>query len=1676
MRKHLASLYYATENCLESVAVEFFSKSLISRDVKKLPSFSKIENEFVASLFFCEEDTTKLEEKCRDFVHCLAKASGPAKDAAVALAEDWEHEVMNKHSLKWSLKIDIETNTDLSLPLEILLSSDDEVPQKMQYLREKCRSLVMDIKAYYVDCKQYKVEDLASYLIEDAVIPLEKPIADCKNFASLFESVRAQTDYDFFNFELIEDLAKEFPLSDELQLELDQYVQELEQFKKSAALQQIKDAIKRVPLPHEASKLHCKIVIKLSGSWRKNTVKSLKKLIRYLFEHDAKRAQLIEIDEGSIIVTFLALSRAQSLIDKVQNKIQFVQYLGIYHIMINNEVIIDREEDINFTFEDSLLYAINHIGSDAEYERVALLLIELKIELNYQNTDGQTPLMLASVGGHINIFNSLLQNGADPVVQLPSNKGYIGLNCLACTALSQHIYQSIGGERIIPQDDTSVEDILEMAVKERGVSNHFYEPFMHTIKNNLKEKFQWLQECFHALNGNFVDVATNILTSKALVAEAKQKFQSYIKEDVNCENAHQLVQLLQFHYSCLNVDLLTIACTITEPIKEQVEEYNTNLKMFKDTTSLLELAMMTKGMQYPDGVSCSKLILRLNKSWCSRTITELNKIENFYLLSTLSFLNLIETYYDASSCTCTYLLPQLSQTESLMAAVFEQKVSLYAIGVFEVMIDDIPIMIEDEDSSFTFESALQEAHRTNNENVLFFLLELNITLPLENDNTDHMIASRRGDFMTVQFLLSKDPDIYIQNNDGVTALMDASGKGHHQVVELLLSKDPDINIQNNDGWTALMYASHYGHHQVVELLLSKDPDINIQNNNGWTALMFASVNGHHQVVELLLSKDPDINIQNNDRVTALMYASRYGHHQVVELLLSKDPDINIQNIDGVTALMFASVNGHHQVVELLLSKDPDINIQDNDGWIALMHASRYEHHQVVELLLSKYPDNIGVTALMFASGNGYYQVVELLLSKDSDINIQNNDRETALMFASVNGHHQVVELLLSKNPDINIKNNNGLTALMFASVNGHHQVVELLLSKNPDINIKNNNGLTALMFASVNGHHQVVELLLSKNPDINIKNNNGLTALMFASINGHHQVVELLLSKNPDINIKTNDGVTALIYASINGHHQVVKLLLSKDPDINIQANAGVTALMYASVDGHYQVVELLLSKDPNINNQDNDGVTALMHASRYGHHQVVELLLSKDPDINIKNNNGVTALMFASANGHHQAVKLLLSKDPEINIQDNNGVTALMLASANGHHQVVELLLSKDPDINIKNNDGETALMYASVNGHHQVVELLLSKDPDINIQNNNGWTALMLVSSYGHHQVVEILLSKDPDINIKTNNGVTALMIASGNGHHQVVELLLSKDPDINIQNNAGVSAFTLTLYFNKHTLSNYIKILELLLNSHPNHIHTIKNVEIHSLSLAALFNNFDAVTILMEKCDITPEHIISAFTWACNAGHSSLMIQLSEKITTLSNNERKLLVAAAEGDLGTLISMIFEVGMSPDTPLVAGITPLMIAATSGHTELVDALIQAGADVNKRNDKRVNALDIVNVLVIVFDDRSDIKELLITSTPAVEPDPVSNNDETTNSTDPVSNNDETTNSTDPVLNNDETTNKKLSTVTEIQTLMLVMIYLFTKTIQELKVPHGITDKPYSAMPSRNMLQLACK
>ena len=731
----------------------------------------------------------------------------------------------------------------------------------------------------------------------------------------------------------------------------------------------------------------------------------------------------------------------------------------------------------------------------------------------------------------------------------------------------------------------------------------------------------------------------------------------------------------------------------------------------------------------------------------------------------------------------------------------------------------------------------------------------------------------------------------------------------------------------------------------------------------------AKVAEFERLAFLLMQFDININYKNEKGFGFLYLASEIGHYRLVEALLDKDPDINIQDDDaGWTPLMAASAEGKYQVVELLLSKNPKINIQSKDGWTALMLACRSRHQNTAAILLSKNPDisiqneRFGVTALMMASAIGL-PVVETILNraKPSDINICDNKGMTPLMMACQQGHYQTVRLILSKNPDLNIRNNvAGWTALMLASSKGHHQIVELLLSNDPDINIKSFDGMTALMLATNEGQIQVITSLLKKDPDMNVQGYDGATALMRASFKGYHQVVELLLSKDQNINIQGNNGATSLIVASSNGHHQVVELLLSKDPDVNIKDGNGFTALIIACAKGHHRVVEALLRNDPDLNAQDKDSCTALIVACMLNHHKIVTLLLNENPNINIQDNNGWTALMTASNLGLYQVVELLLNKDPDVNIQSNDGWTALMLACQEGHDQVVELILSKNPDCNIQNKYGLTALMLACENGQEQVIKLLLSKGVDANIQDNDGWSALIHACQRGYHQIISLLLSENVDVEIPSKDGTKALTSI----------LLFSK---LMIEKIAKKCSGWASLNL---LLMDHLKSLELLLNCHPNHMHILDGMELHSLAVAAWANNLEAVEILLKKCDITPENISSAFTSACYQGHSSIMIHLSEKITTLSDNERKLLVATAEGDLGTLISMIYEVGMSPDTPLVAGITPLMIAATSGHIELVDTLIQAGADVSKSDIEGNTALDVTKNIQLY--DRKDIIALL--------------------------------------------------------------------------------------------------
>ena len=456
---------------------------------------------------------------------------------------------------------------------------------------------------------------------------------------------------------------------------------------------------------------------------------------------------------------------------------------------------------------------------------------------------------------------------------------------------------------------------------------------------------------------------------------------------------------------------------------------------------------------------------------------------------------------------------------------------------------------------------------------------------------------------------------------------------------------------------------------------------------------------------------------------------------------------------------------------------------------------------------------------------------------------------------------------------------------------------------------------SAFLESSQSGEDEAVQFLLDVGVNVNYSNSEGQTALILASKSGQEQVVQTLLLARANIYHQDNYEQSALIVSQT----KKIFLLLLPNADINLSEHKGSTPLMIASDLGHLTVVEAQLKEynhDPN--HQNKLGSSALIFASRNGHLQVVELLLEENADPNVCTIAGCTALMFTSYNGYHQVVEILLNKGANPNIQANDGWTALTFACQNGHHQVVEVLLKKGANPNIHSSEGWTALMVGSKNGHFKVVEVLQKGKSDPDIPDNNGCTALMFASSEGHLKIVELLLKGNADPNALSNEGLTALLLASKNAHSNVVAMLL------------------------QHKANPHIEICK----------------HLDSFTIATVKGNTDIVNTFLNHSKIRYESLSMGWYYACQLGHVPIITLLSNTVDIVSN-QTDLIISCAEGDLGTVVDHLMSGKITPDIQFIHGVTPLMISSSCGHTDIVEALIQSGANVNKIDEFGDTALD---------------------------------------------------------------------------------------------------------------------
>jgi ankyrin repeat protein len=241
---------------------------------------------------------------------------------------------------------------------------------------------------------------------------------------------------------------------------------------------------------------------------------------------------------------------------------------------------------------------------------------------------------------------------------------------------------------------------------------------------------------------------------------------------------------------------------------------------------------------------------------------------------------------------------------------------------------------------------------------------------------------------------------------------------------------------------------------------------------------------------------------------------------------------------------------------------------------------------------------------------------------------------------------------------------------------------------------------------------------------------------------------------------------------------------------------------------------------------------------------------------------------------------------------------------------------------VNAAQGDGMTALHWAAMKDDAGLAQTLLYAGANVRATTRIGaYTPLILAAKNGSASVMTPLLKSGADVNAPTSNGTTPLMFAAASGNVDAVNLLIASGADVNAKES--VRGLTPAMFA---AASNRAAVLETLAKKGADLKATSKVTD-----LAALSRDPAALREFTQGNPTPPGQ-------EPQAGRSGP-------------------APAAGGPGGT-----GGRGRGPQTPgvdrnfqlneLVAaqgGMTPLLLAAREGHVDAVQALLNAGADVNQ-------------------------------------------------------------------------------------------------------------------------------
>ena len=315
----------------------------------------------------------------------------------------------------------------------------------------------------------------------------------------------------------------------------------------------------------------------------------------------------------------------------------------------------------------------------------------------------------------------------------------------------------------------------------------------------------------------------------------------------------------------------------------------------------------------------------------------------------------------------------------------------------------------------------------------------------------------------------------------------------------------------------------------------------------------------------------------------------------------------------------------------------------------------------------------------------------------------------------------------------------------------------------------------------------------------------------------------------------------------------------------------------------------------PGADNRYADGSTPLQWAVYEGDAARVERLLDAGADPSVANDYGASPMGLAAEVGDDRILGLLLDAGADADSPNPDGQTALMAVARTGNVEAARMLIDAGAAVDAREGwGGQTALMWASARRHPEMMVFLIAHGADVDARSTH--------RDYQRHVTAEGR-PKNMD-----SGGFTPLLYAARENCMACVDVLLAAGADIDLPDPDGVS---------------------------PLHV-------------AIMNANWDlAKQLITAGADVDQWDIY---------GEAPLFTAVG--LYTRTDGGRASIDTPNETDGLSIVNMLLDAGANPNMQLffrpanvrgsthTRGSTPLIRAATNGDLDMVQLLLENGAD----------------------------------------------------------------------------------------------------------------------------------